>query len=162
MNHLLEWIAAFQAKQTADIPQPVLHDTMCDLYKNHGRNVDNVTVADVRAALKRSGHRKYYEHVVLIHCKLTGVTPPRLTPSQEEQLKAMFLALQEPFERHVPKDRKNFLSYAYVLYKMCELNGWDALLKSFPMLKGRDKLHKQDEIYRKCCADLDWQFIPSV
>ena len=31
----------------------------------------------------------------------------------------------------------------------------------FSLLKGRDKLDKQDEIFGKICDELDWQFIPS-
>ena len=37
----------------------------------------------------------------------------------------------QPFERHCPPDRKNFLSYSYVLFKMCEILALDEFLPQF-------------------------------
>lgn len=71
----------------------------------------------------------------------------------------MFQAIQAPFEKHCPPDRKNFLSYSYCLYKFCELLRMDEYLNHFSLLKGRDKLYRQDEIFRKICQELNWQFI---
>ena len=85
-----------------------------------------------------------------------------LTVEDEEQLKLMFLSIQASFDRHCPPDRKNFLSYSYCLFKFCELLGLDSFLSMFSLLKGRDKLHRQDLIFKKICEDLDWEFIPSV
>ena len=48
---------------------------------------------------------------------------PKLSPYLEDKLKLMFSEIQEPFEKHCPPTRKNFLSYSYVLYKFCELLG---------------------------------------
>ena len=74
----------------------------------------------------------------------------------------MFKEIQPAFQKNCPKDRSNFLSYSYVLYKFCELLDLDEYLPSFPLLKNRDKLYIQDKIWEKICADLSWQFIRSV
>lgn len=42
---------------------------------------------------------------------------PQLPQYLENRLKSMFGEIQEPFEKHCPTTRKNFLSYSYVLYK---------------------------------------------
>lgn len=70
-----------------------------------------------------------YEHTNAICNVLNGVPAPKLTTALEEKLKAMFAEIQEPFERNCPPQRKNFLSYGYTLYKMCELLGEDELLR---------------------------------
>ena len=62
---------------------------------------------------------------------LSGISPPTMTPHLEEQLRNMFRDIQEPFEKHKPKGRSNFLSYGYCLYKFCELLGHDEFLDSF-------------------------------
>lgn len=87
---------------------------------------------------------------------------PKLTAALEDRLKAMFAEIQEPFKRNCPPQRKNFLSYGYTLYKMCELLGEDELLRYFPLLKSNEKLYAQDQIWKKICRDLRWEFIPSV
>lgn len=38
----------------------------------------------------------------------------------------------------------------------------DEYLKFFPLLKSNEKLYKQDQIWKKICKDLRWEFIPSV
>ena len=70
-----------------------------------------------------------YEHTNAICNILNGVPPPKLSPELEARLKAMFAEIQEPFERNCPPNRKNFLSYSFSLYKMCELLGEDHLLR---------------------------------
>ena len=48
------------------------------------------------------------------------------------------------------------------MYKFLQLLGHDELLDRFTLLKGRDKLVKQDHIWKAICADMDWQYLPSV
>lgn len=127
-----------------------------------------------------------YEHTNAICNILNGVPAPKLPPVLEEKLKAMFAEIQEPFQRNCPPQRKNFLSYGcvgenrcmcqiveplrssiqpacrYTLYKFCELLGEDEYLQYFPLLKSNEKLFAQDQIWRKICKDLRWEFIPSV
>jgi hypothetical protein len=35
-------------------------------------------------------------------------------------------------------------------------------LEAMVTLKSRDKQHEQDKIWAKICAELNWQFIPSL
>ena len=74
----------------------------------------------------------------------------------------MFKEIQTQCLNNCPEDRKNFLSYSYVLHKFCELLELDELLVYFPLLKSREKLQQQDFIWKKICKDLKWQYIPSV
>lgn len=161
-NHFQEWLNSFQAKETTDIPQEVYDRVMEELYRQRITDVSKITGKKVREVLKDLKYRKYYEHVTQISCRLTGRMPPRMTSQQEEQCRLMFMAIQGPFEKHCPKDRKNFLSYSYCLYKFCELMGYNEFLPCFSLLKGRDKLFKQDTIFKKICDELNWEFVPSI
>ena len=147
-NHFTEWINAAQGLENTQIPAEIL-DSICAYIEKHHIPDTRITAKKIRAILKALGARKYYEHSVLIWSKVTGKTPKRFTARQEETLKNMFASIQEPFERHCPPDRKNFLSYSYVLFKMCEILALDEFLPQFQLLKGREKLHRQDLIFRK-------------
>lgn len=161
LNHFLEWLATFQAKESTIVPNEIVNQVMEELYSR--RIPENkITDVKVREILKYLKARKSYDHVPQITARITGRLPPRMTPYQEEQVTLMFQAIQAPFEMHRPADRRNFLSYAYCLYKACELQGWDKFLRCFSLLKGRDKLRKQDAIYQKICKEVNWEFIPSV
>ena len=74
----------------------------------------------------------------------------------------MFKEIQIPFIRHCPKDRKNFLSYSYVLHKFVELLGLDEFLPSFPLLKSVKNLKEQEQVWQKICKCLKWEFISSI
>ena len=80
----------------------------------------------------------------------------------EERLRIMFKDIQKPFDDNCPPERKNFLSYSYVLYKYCELLSEDKYLKYFPLLKSKEKLYQQDVIWKKICEVLHWEYIPTI
>ena len=161
-NHFQEWLNSFQAKETTEIPQTVFDRVMEELYRQRISDLNEITTKKVREVLKDLKLRKYYEHVTQITCRLNGKRPPRMTPDQEEQCRLMFMAIQGPFEKNCPPDRKNFLSYSYCLYKFCELMAYDEFLPCFSLLKGRDKLFKQDMIFKRICEDLGWTWLPSI
>ena len=162
-NHFLEWLSTFQAKETTEISDETLSKIMEHLHNDQGiTDVSKITTKKVKDTLKKLQYKRLYDHAPQLLAKLTGKLPPRMTSFEEEQVKLMFAAIQAPFAKHCPEDRTNFLSYSYCLYKFCELMGYDRYLPCFQLLKGRDKLVKQDMIFRKICAELDWSFIPSV
>ena len=80
----------------------------------------------------------------------------------EEELRRMFKEIQVPFHKFCPENRKNFLSYSYVLHKFVQLLELDELAYLFPMLKSREKLKEQDNLWEKICNYLNWEYIPSI
>ena len=161
-NHFQEWLNQVQARETAPIPDDIIRKISIQLYRTGTTSIQDITRPKIREALKVLRLRRYYENISSILCQLTGVKPRRLLKYEENQLKTMFLVIQKPFERHCPKDRSNFLSYSYILFKFCEITGLKWMLTYFKLLKGNDKLHKQDEVFQKICQDLNWPFTPSI
>lgn len=173
-NHFQEWLNCFQAKESTtllkkeaaaqknkeDMSVVELVAQKCAEMGHTDRS--KIEMQHVREALKALRLSKYYENQQQITTRISGRPAPNMTPQQEEQVRCMFSAIIPLFEKHKPPDRRNFLSYAYCLYKFCELMGWDQFLPCFTLLKGADKLKKQDMIFEKICKDLDWEFIPSV
>jgi hypothetical protein len=161
-NHFNEWIAQFQAKESTTIPPEVISQLRNELKKQKITNVSEISHKKIRGLLKKLGLNKYYEHTSYITTILNGLKPPTMPHVLEERLRLMFYQIQKPFEKHCPSDRKNFLSYSYTLYKFCELLGEDDYLPCFPLLKSKEKLHRQDDIWKLICKDLGWEFIPTA
>tara|TARA_Y100000996_G_scaffold414509_1_gene405594 strand:- start:3326 stop:4405 length:1080 start_codon:yes stop_codon:yes gene_type:complete len=162
INHFNEWLAQFQAKETTDIPEEVYKGILKELKKNKFLKIDDISYKNMREILKKLKYNKYYEHIPHIINILNGKKAPILTRQYEEQLRIMFKEIQTPFMQHCPENRKNFLSYSYVLHKFCELLELDHLLVYFPLLKSREKLQQQDIIWQKICKTLLWEYIPSI
>jgi ribosomal protein S27E len=161
-NHFNEWLSQFQAQESTTIPDEVIEQLKVELKKMKIKKVSEITHAKVRGLLKKLKYNKYYEHTPYITNMLYGIKPPKMPQSLEERLRMMFTQIQKPFDDNCPKDRKNFLSYSYVLYKFVELLSEDEYLQYFPLLKSKEKLYQQDVIWKKICHDLRWQFIPTV
>ena len=162
INHFNEWLAQFQAKESTDIPQIVYDKILIEIKKERIKNIANLKPNKLREILKKLKLNKYYEHVPHIINRLNGIQAPTMSRDIEEKLRAMFKEIQTPFIKHCPKDRKNFLSYSYVLHKFVQLLGLDEYMVCFPLLKSREKLHQQDMIWKQICSDLDWEFIKSL
>tara|TARA_R110000772_G_scaffold97949_1_gene197299 strand:+ start:397 stop:1341 length:945 start_codon:yes stop_codon:yes gene_type:complete len=161
-NHFNEWLSQFQAQETTTIPPEVMEQLRSELKKMKTKKVEDITHAKVRGLLKKLRLNKYYEHVPYITNILSGIKPPNMPQELEEYLRIMFKDIQRPFDDNCPTERKNFLSYSYVLYKFCELLSEDQYLQYFPLLKSKEKLYQQDVIWKKICHDLKWEFIPTV
>jgi len=163
ISHFIDWLGAFQARGSNKIPEEVFNVIMFKLKERKIADIQDITPRLVRLLLKESGLQKYYDQTVLLSCLLSGRTPPRLTPQEEATLKCMFLQIQPVFEKHCPTTRKNFLSYSYVLYKLCELLGLPYYQDgSFSLLKCPEKNKKMDLLWKKICDELRWEFVPSV
>ena len=162
INHLNEWIAQFQAKESTEIPSDIYDQILSELKKNRIRDLSKLTLKKMKSILKKLRLNQYYEHIPHIISKINKLPPPTISREMEEELRRMFKEMQEPFESHRPKDRTNFLNYSYVLHKLCQLLELDHILRCFPLLKSRDKLRLQDVIWAKICKDCRWKFYPSV
>jgi ribosomal protein S27E len=161
-NHFNEWLSQFQAQEMTTIPPEVMEQLRGELKKMKIKKLDEITHAKIRALLKKLRLNKFYEHVPYITNILNGIKAPSMPPVLEERLRIMFKDIQKPFDDNCPEDRKNFLSYSYVLYKFCELLEEDEYLQYFPLLKSKSKLYAQDQIWKKICGTLKWEFIQTI
>jgi hypothetical protein len=160
INHFREILAQFQAKETTQIPPNVLEDIKNQIKKER-IPIEDLSNKKTKEILKRLGYNKYYEHIPFIKDKL-GIKPPVMTPELEELLCNLFMEIQGPYAKYCPDDRVNFLNYYYTVYKLCELLDQKQFLPFFPMLKDREKRVEQDNIWKKICEELDWEFIPTI
>ena len=162
INHLNEILNQFQAKESTIIPDEVMNEVVLEIKKRRIQNVAELTEIAMREILKKLNRSKYYEHATHILSRLNGNPPPTITPEIEEKIRAMFQEIQAPFLLYCPNDRTNFLSYSYILYKFFELLELDDYKIYFPLLKSRDRLIAHDQIWKKICDYLKWEFIRSV
>jgi hypothetical protein len=159
---LNEILSQFQAKESTEIPKEIYEEILVEINKRKIRNLETLTPKKMRSILKKLRLNRYYEHIPHLINKLNGLPPPTMSRNTEEKIRQMFKEIQDPFIKYCPKDRKNFLSYNYVLHKFCELLMLDQFIYCFPLLKSRVNLQKQDKIWKKICDDLGWQFIESI
>lgn len=164
-NHFQECLNQLQAKENTTIPKKIIEELSKEFRKYNITDPKMITPSLVKEYLKKLKYSKYYEHIPTIINEFCGLDAPKLTPELEQQLKIMFDEIQSPFEKYsknICPNRKNFLNYNYVFYKMCELLNKDEFLSCFPLLKSREKIYEHDLIWKGICTELKWEFIPSI
>jgi hypothetical protein len=164
INHFNEWLVQIQGRETTDIDAEVYQNIINEIKKNKelSNDLGLLTNKQLKKILRKLNLNKYYEHIPFIINKLNRLPPPNISREHEEKFRSMFKEIQEPFALYCPKNRKNFLSYSYVLHKFCELLELDELISFFPLLKSRQKLKEHDLIWKKICQYLKWEYIDSV
>jgi hypothetical protein len=160
INHFKEILSQFQGKETTQISDEVI-ESLKQQIKKERIDIHKLNYYKTKELLKKLGYNKYYEHINFIKDKL-GIKPPMISQELEETLCNFFMEIQYPYAKHCPDYRVNFLHYYYVLYKLFELLGEEHYLDEIPMLKDREKLIEQDNIWKKICEELDWEFIPTI
>ena len=160
-NHLHEWITRVQALERKVVPLEV-KQAVLSMFVKWGFD---------RKAPTHTLVRKFCETQdfsgTLSTCRKScsgsaGKNEVSFDDTTVRRIKRVFTEIQEPFERHKPPGRKNFLSYSYVLYKVCELLELDDHLHVFPLLKSRANLMKADLVWKGICKDCGYQFIPTT
>ena len=154
-------MSQFQAKESTDISADVFEKILNEINKMKF-DLKDLNIIMMKDILKRIGLSSYYEHTPFIIHKLTGIPPPTIPREKEDMMRTMFKKIQEPYEKHRPVERTNFLQYGFVLRKFSELLELDDFISCFPLLKSREKLLVQDRVWKKICEELEWQYIPTI
>ena len=159
LNHFMECINQFQAKENINIPNEV-YEKIIEIFKKRKiKNLKILKLSDIRDVLKNLKMNKYYEHVSFIYSKITGNPPPRLTYNEENKLKKLFKQVDKSFIKFCPKDRSNFFNYNYLLHKLFKIMNMEKYLEYFPLLKSKEKLIKQEEIWKLVCSDIGIKYM---
>lgn len=165
-HHFNEWLTQLQGRESTRIPPADMEAITLQIQKERIRE-GALDPKNLRAVLKTLRLQKLYEHIPNLLFRLQGTLPPQLPHDLETRFIRMFATVQAPFDRArlvVCPDRKNFLSYSYVLSKFCGICGRHDLKRHFPLLKSRDKLMLHDRVWRLVCDDEEvrWPYEPSV
>lgn len=138
-----EWLRKVQAKSRREVP-----DSVRAAVYNKAKQLGYKTLhkKDVRKIQKRLKLSAYFDMDIMMAMEFNDVPVVSFSPAEIETFESMFLEAEALFEEcpYEIKRRKNFLSYAYFLYKVCELLDWDAYLASFPLLSGTTNLGDHD------------------
>ena len=161
LNHFKEILSQFQAKETTLIPDEVIEAIKARIKKERITDTSQLTYDKMRDILRKLGLNKYFEHIQYIN-SLFGIKPPIMNEELHETLCVLFIEIQKPWALHCPANRTNFFNYTYTLYQLCVLLDQTQYLPYIILMKDVDKQREQDQIWKKVCQDLDWEFIPSI
>jgi hypothetical protein len=168
-THLEDWLRRFQAKENKEIPQEILDKVILEAHKQRVKDLSTLTELQVKKFLKKLELNDYYDNVISIINRINKRPPFILTQEVESKIKEMFQQIQAPFEKYKDPNRKNMLSYSYLLHHFFLILGLPQFSKYFFLLKSPEKLRQQDQTFKKIVEELaktdiktPWKFYPSI
>lgn len=173
-NHFRDHLKRVSGRESTQISQWILDAVTAEVHKRTD-DFASISPEDMRAILKmlRKRHKSdseadpmlkqssLYNHTVRIWALVTKQQPPVISQVQQAELLHLFTIVQEPWLKRKPEGRINFLSYAYILNKMCNMLGYTELAQHFKLLKSRDKIIAQDQMWASICKDVGLEFVRS-
>lgn len=206
-GHFQEVIINFQGKRATWVNRDVLTKVgaLCDQFNipAHARTpevamfclkllqqeVVHIVRADAKNPIAKSKFRhytEYYKQCPEIAQELSGITPPIMTPMQEDIIKTMYqlaVVAYETSPRFLRKlrEKKNRLASGgpeykkakkrlkpnnmnchYLLYKICHLLGYTSFLGHIKLPKNPDNIDDCDENgWKHICGVYGWAYMPT-
>ena len=167
-SHLEQWLSTVQGLDNPNIsPENLVK--IKEALELEGLDLAMPNKKRIREILKRIGMSRYYENIpyILVNISNGRYSPVRFGHELESKIREMFHLIQNPFHKYskiVCPGRRNFLSYSYSITKFLQILGRSDLMHHFALLKSREKLSIQDQIFKLICADenIQWPFFPSI
>jgi hypothetical protein len=158
-----EFLARLEGEERTVIPEVIIFSLIgiCNRLKiNPVTNASKITLTWTRSWLHDIGYSHYFENGVKI---MTLLTHQRAIPLEEEQRTQLinhFQMVQESYDRF-KKGRSNFLSYAYVTYKLCEILGYTQFMPLLIFYKNHENLFQAENVWKSMCAHVGLPFHPT-
>ena len=139
-THFCDCLANIQGKESVKVSEEVINTIIREIVHERMENsLEKLTEADIKRYLKKHRKLRYYNHATQILYRITKIPPLQMTPIMEEKMKMRFLQIQEPFEIFKGKNRSNFFSYSYIIYKFCQILGYNEFLPKLKLYKDQFK-----------------------
>lgn len=112
-------------------------------------------------------NKKHAKYAIPIWCAVTGNPVPVVSAEEKNVLCAMFTEFATEFSKVIKDlketeniDRKNMLSYPYVIHKFCIKKKYYHLAPFFSVQKCDNNLVRIEYLYEKTSRRLKWEFVP--
>lgn len=161
-SHFQECLDQFHAIVYNEV-DPSIMKLVKDKIKIDRKSISNINHAYIQKIFKQLGYSQYYKFSYVILKELGAPLPPPISSDVQAQIMRMFSKIQHPFEIYKSQfDRKSFIGYKYVLYKLCELLGLTEQLKYIQLPKHRQNTQQLDAMWKMICKHLNWKYINTV
>ena len=117
----------------------------------------------------------YYKHCPEIAWRLSGIPPPYMMPCQEDKIVAIFPIVVELYRtspRYLSrkanrtnrvKENPNMLNYLYIMFKICEMLGYNEFLPFIPLPKSYANISDCDANgWKHICEARRWTYTPTA
>lgn len=163
-GHFSDFLHRLQGREKTTLPKGSVEKLQAWCKRNQIEPT-KLTAQQVRTALSQMKLPRCFDFVPTLLHRVSGRPLPTIDRHVAEEMKLLFLEIQEPFEIAVQDlcpQRKNFFSYAFVTIRFMEMLGVNPSPFCLFSPKTWQKKVEQDAIWRHICRQLDFPYMPHV
>ena len=147
-SHVDERVKFLLCRRKTKIPNKVLESIKMYI-KTLNLTKDEITPKMIRYILKRLDMSNRYRQIYTIHNLITKKKPHHISDVEMDKINQMFEEVEDKYTNLNLDDRKNFLSYNFVLHKLFLKIDRPDIAEQFPLLKGPNKHRWHTLMWRK-------------
>jgi len=154
ISHFKKVIEKFQGKGDVYISDSILNKIKKE-YENFDNDVNKI---NTRLILKKLKLLKQYDNVFYINNCL-GVKPTLINETDYNTLMNQFQQIESLYDKNkIPNFKSNFFHYYYILYKLCQVNGFNDYLNEIPIVKTQKTINQHEIVFEQICNELGWVY----
>ena len=115
-----------------------------------------ITIPVLDCILKRNELTMYKGSLYYIYFKLSGVPFPHIDTKEYNMMLKVFDVISTIYDKYMPKGRKSFLNYPFVLKQILIMRGMDQYAKYIPKLKTHSKQKELERLWCLITKDPKW------
>ena len=115
-----------------------------------------ITILILECILKRNELTRYKDSIYFIYFKLSGVPFPHINTKEYNMMLKVFDVVSTIYDKYIPKGRKSFLNYPFVLKQILIMRGMGEYAKYIPKLKTHSKQKELEQLWRLITKDPEW------
>ncbi len=160
-----EFLASMQAKNGKKVEAEVITAVMEHIVTKQGIGESKlVQRIHINVALSSLGlKKKYSQYLSQIYCRITSTQPPFFTNNEKQIIRTLCATVESVFPRaknDIAKTRKTFFSYLFLFNRLIHMMGWEKYYGACGLLKPKDRLVLQDDLFCLYCYYLRWKPVP--
>lgn len=144
------------------VPMEVLRAVLHECYLiGYDPVQKGLTHAKVRSLLSKVRYPQYFQNATQIIARLTQRQPVEPFSTEErDTLEYRFRQIKAIYD-DLKGNRKSMLNYNYIIFKLCELEGYTRFFPFVQLFKSSDNLRAADKVWQDLCGVLHWEYRPT-
>ena len=153
-DHFKEVLNQFQGKEGKELSDELLAHISTEYNKN--------PQIPIKTVLRKLKLTKFVENERAIEFAVFGKQPPYIPKLVEQKLIRSFRQISRTYDDVNKDNRRSFMNYYYVIFKLLELAGERELMNLVPLLRTPTRIRQHDLLWLQICDALGWTFHPTA
>lgn len=151
-DHLMTHLDKITGNENATIDEDTINKIKKEILLMNV-SFEDVNPIQIREILRKIKNPRYYNHVVCIWKLISNKEGIKISEEEKKNIHELFMRFYREYIKLYPGH--SFLSYNFVLQKICYILGYDNIAKEFSQLKSKTKMEECEKKWNDLCVAVE-------